>query len=100
MFEHPTISDLSRHIEELIAQNLATVRPPIERVSRDQPLPLSFAQQRLWMVEQMNPGRSGYHVGLRVRLEGDLSVARCACAIVELVRRHESLRTRFPMVRR
>ena len=97
LFEHATISDFSRHIEEMIARNLATVRPPIEKVSRDQPLPLSFAQQRLWMTEQMNPGRSGYHVNLRIRLEGTLSVSALRGAIVELVRRHESLRTRFPM---
>ena len=97
LFEHATISDLSRHIEEMIARNLATKRPPIEKVPRDQLLPLSFAQQRLWMIEQMNPGRSGYHVNLRIRLEGDLSVSALRGAIVELVRRHESLRTRFPM---
>lgn len=73
---------------------VATLRP----IPRSQPLPLSFAQQRLWMLEQMNPGRSGYHVGLRIRLEGALSVSALRSAIVELVRRHESLRTRFPMV--
>ncbi len=96
LFEHVTISDFSRYIEERVAQNLATVRPPIERVSRDQPLPLSFAQQRLWMTEQMNPGRSGYHVNLQIRLEGALSISALRVALVELVRRHESLRTRFP----
>ena len=71
--------------------------PLLRPVPRGQPLPLSFAQQRLWMVEQMNPGRSGYHVGLRLRLEGTLSLSALRWAIVELVRRHESLRTRFPM---
>ena len=74
--------------------------PLLRPVPRGQPLPLSFAQQRLWMVEQMNPGRSGYHVGLRLRLEGALSVSALRWAIVELVRRHESLRTRFPDGRR
>ena len=71
--------------------------PLLRPVPRGQPLPLSFAQQRLWMVEQMHPGASGYHVGLRLRLEGALSVSALRWAIVELVRRHESLRTRFPM---
>ena len=71
--------------------------PLLHPVPRGQPLPLSFAQQRLWMIEQMNPGGSGYHVGLRLRLEGALSVSALRWAIVELVRRHESLRTRFPM---
>ena len=98
VFEHPTISDLSRHLDGLGAGRLATVRPSIEKISRDQPLPLSFAQRRLWMIEQMNPGRSGYHVGLRLRLEGILSVSALRSAIVQLVRRHESLRTRFPLV--
>src|SRR6476659_3245523 len=71
--------------------------PLLRRIPRVQPLPLSFAQQRLWMVEQMAPGRSGYHVGMRLRVEGVLSVEALRWAIEELVRRHESLRTRFPM---
>ena len=47
LFEHPTISAFSRHIDELVAKTSAIVPPPIEKVSRDQPLPLSFAQERL-----------------------------------------------------
>src|SRR5262245_14821863 len=69
----------------------------LRAIPRDQPLPLSFAQQRLWMIEQMNPGQSGYHVGLRLRLDGALSISALRSAILEVVRRHESLRTRFPM---
>ena len=52
--------------------------PILRPVSRGQPLALSFAQQRLWMIEQMTPGRSGYHVGLRFRIEGALRFRRCA----------------------
>ena len=71
--------------------------PVLRPIPRDQPLPLSFAQERLWMIEQMAPGRSGYHVGLRIRVEGALEVTALRWAIGKLVRRHESLRTRFPM---
>ena len=52
LFEHPTISAFSRHIDELVAKTSAIVPPPIEKVSRDQPLPLSFAQERSWRNER------------------------------------------------
>ncbi|HEY5954616.1 MAG TPA: condensation domain-containing protein, partial [Terrimicrobiaceae bacterium] len=87
------VLDFLRETRAVKGQGLA----PLEPVPRDRPLPLSFAQQRLWMVEQMNPGRTGYHVGLRLRLEGVLSVPALRTAVTNLVRRHESLRTRFPM---
>jgi hypothetical protein len=70
------------------------MRPPLKGL-RDQPCPFPCAETA-WVVEQMHPGRSGYHVG-SVRLEGICRLRRCA-TIVELVRRHESLRTRFPVV--
>ena len=94
LFEHPTISDLSRHLDELIARNLATVRPPIERVSRDQPLPLSFAQQRLWRTESNGVTPDNVNV-MVLDLKGELSVASLEGTFQELIRRHEVFRTTY-----
>ncbi|KYC36593.1 non-ribosomal peptide synthetase [Scytonema hofmannii PCC 7110] len=58
-------------------------------------LPLSFAQQRLWFFQQLNPDNSAYNVFSALRLEGQLNVALLAKVFTEIVRRHESLRTTF-----
>ena len=72
--------------------------PPLRPVAREQPLPLSFAQERLWIVDQMFPCSPAYNAQLLVRLEGPLSLPALESAIEELVRRHEALRTRFPAI--
>ena len=69
--------------------------PPIERISRDRELPLSFAQQRLWFIQQLEPDRVAYNMPIEVSLRGDLNVAALAQSISEILRRHEVLRTRF-----
>ena len=70
----------------------------LERVSREGELELSFAQQRLWFIDQLEPGSSAYNVPLGVRLRGKLKVEALERAIGEIVRRHEVLRTTFPAV--
>ncbi|HEY2737499.1 MAG TPA: condensation domain-containing protein, partial [Thermoanaerobaculia bacterium] len=74
--------------------------PSIARVPRghpDQPLPLSFAQQRLWVLHQLTPGLTAYHIPAALRLRGGLDIAALRRACTEIVRRHEALRTRFPV---
>ncbi|HEX2164150.1 MAG TPA: condensation domain-containing protein, partial [Thermoanaerobaculia bacterium] len=61
----------------------------------DEPLELSFAQQRLWFIQQLQPGVAAYNIPSAVRLTGPLDVAVLDRAIQEIVRRHETLRTRF-----
>ena len=70
--------------------------PPIVPVSREKPVPLSFAQQRLWFLDQLEEGRSAaYNVPRLLRLTGHLNVNALEQAIATLVQRHESLRTTF-----
>jgi len=57
--------------------------------------PLSFAQQRLWFIEQVEPGNAAYHIATAIRLEGALQVALLEQSFAHLLRRHESLRTTF-----
>jgi len=59
-------------------------------------IPLSFAQQRLWFLDQLEPGSAAYTIAARRRFHGPLDVTALTQALTELVRRHESLRTTFP----
>ena len=69
--------------------------PPLRPVSRDGALPLSFAQQRLWFLEQLEPESALYNMSSAARLSGRLAVAALEQALREVTRRHESLRTTF-----
>ncbi len=71
-----------------------TAPPPIVPVSRVGDLPLSFAQQRLWFLEQLQPGSTLYHIPIALRLTG-LNVTYFEQALHALIQRHESLRTNF-----
>ena len=62
-------------------------------VERDAPLPASFAQQRLWFLDQLEPGRASYHIPAAVKLVGRLDIPALERALNEVVRRHEVLRT-------
>jgi amino acid adenylation domain-containing protein len=70
--------------------------PAIPRAPRTGDLPLSFAQQRMWFLDQWQPGNPVYNIPAAVRLSGPLDIAAFAGALREIVRRHEALRTAFP----
>ncbi|QEH34736.1 Linear gramicidin synthase subunit B [Aquisphaera giovannonii] len=91
-----TVAGLARRIEAALAGGARVDEPPIERLPRDgSPLPASFAQQRLWYLDQLSPGDVSYNIHLAVRLEGELDADALSRAIAEIVRRHETLRTTF-----
>jgi amino acid adenylation domain-containing protein len=95
LFAGPTVARLAArlHSEELAAPTL----PPIERVPREGPLPLSFAQQRLLFLHVLAPGDVSYNQPLGLRLRGSLDLARLCGALRGLVARHEVLRTTFSL---
>ncbi len=95
LFEHPTVRGMAKVVEEARRAGRNVEEPAIVTVSRDEPLPLSFAQQRLWVSHRLDPNSSAYHVSNAVRLTGALDAGAMERALTELVRRHESLRTRF-----
>ncbi|MFP2902796.1 condensation domain-containing protein, partial [Corallococcus sp. 4LFB] len=84
---------------EVLAERLGTAaRPPpsaLEPIARDEAPPLSFAQQRLWFIDQLEPGSALYNVPVAVRLQGTLQRGALVRALNEVVRRHEALRTTF-----
>ncbi|MFH1857371.1 MAG: condensation domain-containing protein, partial [Candidatus Omnitrophota bacterium] len=69
----------------------------IHPVSRDRDLPLSFSQRRLWFLEQMEKGSPAYNMPSALHLIGSLNLAALRRSITEIVRRHEILRTTFPV---
>ncbi|HEX8441989.1 non-ribosomal peptide synthetase/type I polyketide synthase, partial [Archangium sp.] len=69
----------------------------VTRVPRDRALPLSFAQQRLWYLDQLEPGNVAYNNPSALRLSGVLDVDALEWALNEVVRRHEALRTTFAL---
>src|SRR6266568_4802255 len=71
LFDHPTVAGLAAVIEGSVP---GAAVPPVTAVSRDQLLPLSFAQQRLWFLDQLEPGSSAYNMPVAVRLSGELNL--------------------------
>ncbi|HEV2735383.1 MAG TPA: amino acid adenylation domain-containing protein, partial [Longimicrobiaceae bacterium] len=97
LFEAPTVTALSARVDALLREDGGTQAPPLLPVPRDgRPLPLSFAQQRLWFIAQMAPESPAYNMPYALRLRGPLDPAALERALAEVVRRHESLRTTFP----
>ncbi|HEX8145220.1 MAG TPA: amino acid adenylation domain-containing protein, partial [Pyrinomonadaceae bacterium] len=95
VFETPTIAGLAQKIEEALSSGQAVAATPIERVARDGELELSHAQQRLWILDQLEPGSSFYNIPGAVRLTGQLKVEVLERSFSEIIRRHETLRTTF-----
>ena len=96
LFETPTLQGLAARIDEALAlTDGGETEAPIEPARRDQPLPLSFAQQRLWLLDQLQPGGTTYNMPIAVRLHGQLNNDALRATLDEVVRRHEVLRTSF-----
>jgi amino acid adenylation domain-containing protein len=96
MFEAPTVAGLAESID--LSRGGGLQAPPIVPVPRDGELPLSFAQQRLWFIDQLEPGNSVYNFPAAVRLKGPLNMVAVKQSLNEIVKRHEALRTTFATV--
>jgi natural product biosynthesis luciferase-like monooxygenase protein/amino acid adenylation domain-containing protein/non-ribosomal peptide synthase protein (TIGR01720 family) len=95
LFESPTIAGLALSVEQRRSAGHGVAAPPLLPVARDNELPLSFAQQRLWFLHQLEPDNPFYNVPVAVRLRGRLDVAALEQTLSEIIRRHEVLRTTF-----
>jgi amino acid adenylation domain-containing protein len=96
LFEAPSVERLAARVDGLGHAGAGTAAPPLVPRPREGALPLSFAQQRLWFLDQLEPGSTAYHMPYALRLRGALDVPVLERALAEIVRRHETLRTRFP----
>ena len=105
IFRRPTVEEIAAAVaraqaarEDAAAGLLEeTAEPPIVPVPREGPLPLSFAQQRLWFIDQLAPGSPLYNIPVALRVAGPLAAGVLARCLAEIVRRHESLRTVFAL---
>ncbi|HYX23392.1 MAG TPA: condensation domain-containing protein, partial [Thermoanaerobaculia bacterium] len=97
LFAAPTVAALAAEIAAEVEQRRGkdTDVPPLVRIPRQGPLPLSFAQARLWFVDQLEPGTPIYNLALALRVEGPLDPAVLERSLREIVRRHEAVRTVF-----
>ncbi|HEX8474391.1 MAG TPA: amino acid adenylation domain-containing protein, partial [Pyrinomonadaceae bacterium] len=95
LFESPTVSTLASQIETSLRSAHAHDIPPLRRVEREGNLPLSFAQQRLWFIDQLEPSSTAYNIASGVRLLGPLHSSALQQSLQHIVRRHEVLRTSF-----
>ena len=95
LFEAPTVAELAHSIERLRAAGNTEKIPPIVPVPRNQTIPLSFAQQRLWFLGQLQPGSAAYNIPMALRITGAARIDVMERVFAELIRRHEILRTSF-----
>ncbi len=93
LFEAPTVASLASRIEASSRQDRADEAIPL--LPRDRDLPLSFSQERLWFFDQMEPESATYNVAGAIRFEGPLNLDALERSLVEIVRRHETLRSSF-----
>ncbi|QEI43193.1 Tyrocidine synthase 3 [Dolichospermum sp. UHCC 0315A] len=95
LFAAATVAQLADLIGQSQRQNLEITVPPILPRAENAELSLSYAQQRLWFLDQLQPNSSLYNIPLALRLAGFLEVAALEQSLEEIIYRHEALRTNF-----
>jgi amino acid adenylation domain-containing protein len=97
LFEFPTVTGLAEYVNSTIKTGPKLQSLRIGRVTTEAPLPLSYAQQRLWFVDQLQPNSPAYNIPVALRLSGPLSLHALEHAFSHTLSRHDSLRTFFPV---
>jgi natural product biosynthesis luciferase-like monooxygenase protein/amino acid adenylation domain-containing protein len=95
LFEAPTLAEQAARVEALAGKAAPLQAAPLKPVPRHERVPLSFAQQRLWFLDRLEPGGSVFNIPIALHIEGALDVSALERAFQDMVRRHEALRTVF-----
>ncbi|MHC5744030.1 MAG: non-ribosomal peptide synthetase [Nostoc sp.] len=95
LFARATVAELAQSIRQLQQQDLELSEQPILPKVRDAELPLSYAQQRLWFLDQFEPNSAFYNIPMALRLVGNLNQPALQQSLLEIIHRHEALRTNF-----
>lgn len=103
IFEHPTVEGFAQQIRDHLLFQVSNLAPPLIAVDRANQtqgsmsvqMPMSFAQQRLWFIHNMDPNSSAYNMPMTILIQGEVNVSALESSIRKLIFRHESLRTVF-----
>jgi amino acid adenylation domain-containing protein len=98
LFKNPTVIGLAECVETALSVGQSIVAPPLLPIARSVEMPLSFAQARLWFLDQLEPGNAFYNIPAAVRLSGQLNLAALEQSLNQIISRHEALRTNFVTV--
>ncbi len=98
LFEFHTLGEFAAAVEAAGSGDEKSSAPPLKRAPRDRPLPLSFSQERLWFLHELDERNVSYHVPRAFRFQGRLDLEKMEDAFGDLVRRHEVFRTTFPTI--
>jgi amino acid adenylation domain-containing protein len=97
IFEAPTVAALAQRVEQTLHRSTVSRVPSLIARERPEEIPLSFAQQRLWFLNQLEPGSTAYLLPHVLQMDGMLDMQALERCLQELISRHESLRTTFAM---
>jgi len=97
IFDYPTVAMLAAALEENQHSQQGLIAPPLVPVARGGPLPTSFGQQQLWLLDQLHPDSIAYSATDALRIHGPLQIGALEQAVQGLVDRHEVLRTHFQL---
>jgi len=98
LFDASELGAFAEQVRLIQAAGQRNQQLAIGKVDRSQPVPLSYSQQRMWFLWQMEPDSPAYNVGGMARFRGVLDVGRFEAALQALIMRHETLRTTFPSI--
>jgi len=97
LFEAPSVAGIARLLESPTQPAVVDAEPSLSLISQDTPAPLSYSQQRLWFLDQLDPGSYSYNLFAAYQLKGNLNVEALEQSFNEIIRRHEVLRTVFQL---
>src|SRR5262249_8816263 len=95
LFEAPTVAGQAERVTAALLARDTEEAPPLVPAARAAEAPLSFAQERLWILDRLDPGLPAYNIPLAFTLQGPLRPAALRRALKTVIERHEALRTRF-----
>jgi len=98
LFEAPTVATLAERVENSLHSGQFIQALPLLPIPRSGDIPLSFAQARLWFLDQLQPNSAFYNIPFALRLSGQLNIAALESSLNEIICRHEVLRTNFTKV--
>ena len=99
LFEAPTVEELGERVKQARGESGSGGKgPELVAVERGGRMPLSYAQQRLWFLQQLEPESAAYNIPMALRVTGELNIALFTESVIALVKRHEVLRTTYKLM--